>query len=167
MPLYDRASLRASRWLTQHVAGPLSRLVNYRLGRALVLGQSQGRPSRLSPGYARVAIRAMGTCPGFGATMKATIRPYRSGPPIGAPVTVAFGSRDRLLLRHQSRHLGELPPGTHLEALPRCGHVPMADDPAAVTALITAASARAWPGSGHEDHAAAAVSLRPGLPDIG
>jgi pimeloyl-ACP methyl ester carboxylesterase len=104
------------------------------------------RPVHLSPGYARTAIRAMGTCPGFGPTMKATVRPYRSGPPIGAPVTVELGSRDLLLLRHQSRHLGELPAGARVETLSRCGHVPMADDPAAVTALISAASARERPG---------------------
>jgi pimeloyl-ACP methyl ester carboxylesterase len=148
MPLYDRASLRASRWLSQHAAGPLSRLVNYRLGRALVLGQTHGRPFHITPGYARTAIRALGTCPGFGATLKATTRGYLSGPPIGAPVTMAFGSRDLLLLRHQSRHLGELPPDTHLGSLPHCGHIPMADNPAAVTALITAASAHGLPGEG-------------------
>jgi pimeloyl-ACP methyl ester carboxylesterase len=145
MPLYDQASLRATRWLARHATGLLSRLVNYRLGRALVLGQTHGRPFHIAPGYARTAIRAMGTCPGFDATLKATTRGYRSGPPIGAPVTVAFGSRDLLLLRHQSRHIGELPPGTRLGSLPHCGHIPMADNPAAVTALIAAASARGLP----------------------
>jgi pimeloyl-ACP methyl ester carboxylesterase len=148
MPLYDQASLRASRWFARHAAGLLSRLVSHRLGRALVLGQTHGRPFHITPGYARMAIRALGTCPGFGATMKATVRPYRSGPPIGAPVTVAFGSRDLLLLRHQSRHLDELPPGTRRVRLPHCGHVPMADDPAAVTALIAAASAHGLPDAG-------------------
>ena len=145
MPLYDWASLQASRWLTRHATGLLSRLVNYRLGRALVLGQTHGRPFRISPGYARMAIRAPGTCPGFGATMKATVAPYRAGPPIGAPVAAAFGTRDLVLLRHQSRHFDELPPGARFETLPRCGHVPMADDPAAVTAFITAASVRGLP----------------------
>jgi pimeloyl-ACP methyl ester carboxylesterase len=145
MPLYDRASLQATRWLARHATGLLSRLVNYRLGRTIVLGQTHGRPFRISPGYARMALRAVASATGFDATTRATIRPYRSGPPIGAPVTVAFGSRDLLLLRHQSRHLGELPPGTRIESLPRCGHVPMADDPAAVTALINAASAGGRP----------------------
>ena len=42
-PRYDRASLRASGWLARHAAGPLSRLVGYRLGRALILGQTHGR----------------------------------------------------------------------------------------------------------------------------
>lgn len=143
IPWYDRASLRASRWLTRHAAGPLSRLVSYRLGRALVLGQTHGRPMQLTAAYARATIHAIGTCPGFDATLKATARRrYLAAAPIAAPVTVAFGSRDRLLLRHQSRHLGQLPPGTRVGALPRCGHVPMADDPSAVTALITQSIAR-------------------------
>ncbi|MGE5287323.1 MAG: alpha/beta fold hydrolase [Micromonosporaceae bacterium] len=143
-PLYCRASLQASRWLTRHAAGPLSRLVNYRLGRALVLGQTHGRPMQLTAEYARAAIHAMGTCPGFDATLKATAtRRFVAAAPIGAPVTVAFGSRDLLLLRHQSRHLDQLPPGTHVQALPGCGHVPMADDPSAVTAIISQSAARA------------------------
>ena len=136
IPLYQRASLRATRWLSQHAASALSRLVSPRLGRALVLGQTHGRPFPVSPGYARTAIRAMGTCPGFDATMKASATGYRAGPPIGAPVTVAFGSRDHLLVR-RSRQLGELPLSTRRAALPRCGHVPMADDPPAVAVLIT------------------------------
>jgi pimeloyl-ACP methyl ester carboxylesterase len=108
-PLYCRASLRASRWFAEHAAGPLARLMSYRLGRILVLGQTHGRPARMAPGYARTAIRTMGTCAGFHATLEATARRrYRSGPPIDAPVTVAFGSRDFLLLRRQSRHLDEL-----------------------------------------------------------
>jgi pimeloyl-ACP methyl ester carboxylesterase len=143
-PLYCRASLRSTRWLARHAAGPLSRLVNHRLGRVVVLGQTHGRPTRLTPGYARAAIRAMGTCPGFDAVFKATARRrFRAVAPIDAPVTVAFGSRDLLLLRHQSRHVDQLPPGTHVETLPACGHVPMADDPVAVAALVARSAARA------------------------
>ena len=51
-------------------------------------------------------------------------------------MTVAFGSRDVLLLRHQSRHLDELPPTARTAHLHGCGHVPMSDDPAAVADLI-------------------------------
>ena len=143
-PRYCRASLRASRWLTRHAARPLSRLVNYRLGRALVLGQTHGRPMSLTAEYARAAIRTLGTSPGFDATMKATAtRRFLATAPIGAPVTVAFGSRDVLLLRRQSRHLDQLPPGTGLTVLPGCGHVPMSDHPRAVTTLITESAARA------------------------
>jgi pimeloyl-ACP methyl ester carboxylesterase len=139
-PLYNRISLRATRWFAKHATGPLCRLMNYRLARTLVLGQTHGQPARLAPDYARMAVRAMGTCPGFDATMKASEpRRYLSGPSIDAPVTVAFGSRDFLLRPRQSRHLDELPPGTRVGILPGCGHVPMADNPRAVTTFITAA----------------------------
>jgi pimeloyl-ACP methyl ester carboxylesterase len=142
-PWYNRGSLRASRWLTRHAAGFLSRVVNYRLGRAVVLGQIHGRPMRLTAEYARSAIEDMGTCPGFDAALKATAARRYLAAPVSAPVTVAFGSRDRLLLPHQSRHLGELPPGTRVETLPGCGHVPMADDPGPVADLIIRSTARA------------------------
>ena len=84
-----------------------------------------------SVGTASVGTASVGTVPvGIGTV------------PITAPVTVAFGSRD-LLLRPGSRQLGQLPPQTRLAALPGCGHLPMADDPAAVAALITQAAAQA------------------------
>jgi pimeloyl-ACP methyl ester carboxylesterase len=145
-PLYDRISLRASRWLARHTGPLLSRLVASRLGRAIVLGQTHGHPMRLSPEYARAAVTELGRCPGFEAALAGTAKrhfvasaPAGTGPtgtgPITAPVTVAFGSRD-LLLRPGSRRLGQLPPHTRSEALPGCGHLPMADDPAAVAALI-------------------------------
>jgi len=138
-PLYNRVSLRATRWFASHATGLLSRLMRYRLARVLVLGQTHGRPARTGAQYARMAVRAMGTCPGFEAAMRATEpRGYLAGPAIDAPVTVAFGSRD-LLLRAASRRLDELPPGTRVETLPGCGHVPMADDPSAVVALISEA----------------------------
>jgi pimeloyl-ACP methyl ester carboxylesterase len=140
-PLYCRASLRASRWLARRAGGLLDRLVSRRPGRVLVLGQTHARPARISAEDAREIIAAMGTCPGFDATLRATARRrYRSGPSIGAPVTVAFGARDLLLLPRQSRHLGELPAGTRTGSLPGCGHVPMADNPPAVVALIAAAA---------------------------
>jgi pimeloyl-ACP methyl ester carboxylesterase len=143
-PLYCRASLRTTRSLARYAAAPLSHLVNYRLGRALVLGQSHGRPFRLTPEYARAAIRSMGTSPGFDPILKATApRRFLATAPIAAPVTVAFGSRDLILLRHQSRHLDQLPPGSQLKALPGCGHVPIADDPSAVAGLIMESAARA------------------------
>jgi pimeloyl-ACP methyl ester carboxylesterase len=81
--------------------------------------------------YARAVVRSMGTCPGFDATLTATLpRRFLAAAPIDAPVTVAFGSRDLVLLPHQSRHLDQLPPGTRLETLPGCGHIPWPTTPA-------------------------------------
>ena len=142
-PLYCRVSLRTSRWLSRHAAGALNRMVNYRLGRIVALGQTHAQPSRLSPEYARTTIHAMGTCPAFDVTLNATDRRcYRSESAIEAPVTIAFGARDLLLRPRQSRHLDQLPVDSHVEELPACGHVPMAGNPDAVVALITASAAR-------------------------
>jgi pimeloyl-ACP methyl ester carboxylesterase len=94
----------------------------------------------MTPDQAAAAIRAMGTCSGFDATLAATLdRHYESGAAIAAPVTVAFGSKDRLVLRRW-RRLDELPDGTQVGTLPGCGHVPMTDDPAAVIGLILEAT---------------------------
>ncbi len=142
-PYYCRVSLRTSRWLAAHATTVLARLVNHRLGRLLVLGQVLGRPLRIEPEHARAAIRDLASCPGFHATLEATLhRRYEAGAPIETPVTLAFGSRDWLLRPRQSRHVDQLPPNSRLTTLPRCGHVPMADDPAAIAAVITAAAGR-------------------------
>jgi pimeloyl-ACP methyl ester carboxylesterase len=143
-PLYCMVSLRLSRWLAHHAGPALSRIVATRTGRVFVLGQMLAHPARLPAAQARSAVQALGTCPGFDATLKATARRRLHGArEVTAPVTVAFGSRDVVLLRHQSRNLGELPPGTRSSTLPGCGHLPMSDDPAGVTDLIIASTSRA------------------------
>jgi pimeloyl-ACP methyl ester carboxylesterase len=85
-------------------------------------------------GSAPIGTASIGTAPA-GSARIGTVPVGIGTMPITAPVTVAFGSRDVLLLRG-SRQLGQLPPQTRTEALPGCGHLPMADDPAAVAAVI-------------------------------
>ena len=151
-PRYALASLQASRWLTRHAAGMLSRLVVSRPGRALVLGQTHGRPTRLTAEYARSTIRSLGTCPGFDAVLRATGARHAHGfTALDIPVTVAFGSRDILLLPGRSRRLDQLPSHTRVERLPGCGHVPIADDPAAVAALIIRSTHLAGDNRGARD----------------
>jgi len=78
----------------------------------------------------------MGTCSGFHATFDATLsRRYTAGP-VHAPVTVAFGGRDRLI-RKPCAASTSCRLGTRSMPLAGCGHLPMADDPVAVAAVIT------------------------------
>jgi pimeloyl-ACP methyl ester carboxylesterase len=143
-PRYTRASLRATRWLCEHLERPLHAVVRFGVARSVVLAQIYGRPARLTPTQARDAISRMAHCPGFPPTERAMAHQhYRSAGPVGASVTVAFGSRDRLLLAGRSRHVEQLPAGTRVAALPGCGHLPMSDDPAAVAALLATAAGRA------------------------
>jgi pimeloyl-ACP methyl ester carboxylesterase len=60
---------------------------------------------------------------------------------IRVPVTIVWGTRDRLRIPRQAqRARATLPQARHVP-LPRCGHVPMRDDPDAVAALLREASA--------------------------
>ncbi|HEY6744195.1 MAG TPA: alpha/beta hydrolase [Mycobacteriales bacterium] len=138
-PLYCRVSLRASWWLARHARRPIDAVVGTRAGRGVVLGQILGRPGRMSPAQARAGIHALADAPGFEAVLRATAhRRYQAPHEIDVPTTLAFGSRDRLLISRRWRRVDELPAGTRVAALPGCGHVPMTDDPAAVAALVAA-----------------------------
>jgi pimeloyl-ACP methyl ester carboxylesterase len=140
-PRYTRASLLASRWLARHAGGLLSGLARHRAARVVILGQTLGRPTRMTAAQARTTIQALGQCPGFEVALAATThRRYQALSAVDVPVTVAFGSRDVVLLRRQSRHIDQLPLGTRVQELRGCGHVPMSDDPDAVVGLITAAA---------------------------
>jgi pimeloyl-ACP methyl ester carboxylesterase len=137
IPAYCHVSLRASRWLSCHTFPVLERLVRTRPGRAVVLGQTHGRPTRLTADSARAALAAMRDAPGFDAALRATTDiHYVSRPLSDAPMTIAFGGRDRLLLPRLARRLDQLPCTVRVAGLPGCGHVPMADDPDAVAAII-------------------------------
>jgi pimeloyl-ACP methyl ester carboxylesterase len=104
----------------------------------------------MTAAQARGALSAMAAAPGFDAVLTATLhRRYTAGAPFSAPVTVAYGGRDRLLLRRRWRRLDELPPDRRVVDLPGCGHVPMADDPALVTARVLTATGRAQDGTEH------------------
>jgi pimeloyl-ACP methyl ester carboxylesterase len=62
-------------------------------------------------------------------------------------VTVAFGSRDRVLLPGVARRRDQLPDQTRWVTLSGCGHVPMFDDPAATADLLLHASDPATAGT--------------------
>jgi pimeloyl-ACP methyl ester carboxylesterase len=83
----------------------------------------------------------MASAPGFRETLRALEKErFTGGAEIGVPVTVAFGTRDRVLLPGVARHRDELPDRTRWVRLRGCGHVPMVDDPEATAALLLRAS---------------------------
>jgi pimeloyl-ACP methyl ester carboxylesterase len=83
----------------------------------------------------------MAAAPGFRETLRGLEqRRFEDGAAITAPVTIAFGSRDRVLLPRVARHGDQLPGHARWVTLAGCGHVPMFDDPRAVTDLLLAAT---------------------------
>lgn len=56
----------------------------------------------------------------------------------GMPITVAWGSRDRLLLSRQAHRARRVLPGARHETLNGAGHLPMWDAPGAVASVLVA-----------------------------
>lgn len=59
---------------------------------------------------------------------------------IDVPVTIAWGTRDRILRRPRAALITRLIPQARLLILPGCGHVPMSDDPGLVAQVLLSGS---------------------------
>lgn len=58
------------------------------------------------------------------------------GVPAGTPVWVVWGAQNRVLSRRRAAHLGRVLHAERVEVLEGCGHLPMLEDPGAVTSLV-------------------------------
>lgn len=136
------------------------------LGRTLLLSAFFGRPWRMPVDAAVDAVRNFAYSPGLWPHLEATsTERFSGGPGIEVPVTVAWGSKDTLLLPGQARFRDELPPRTRWIKLPGCGHVPTYDDPALIARVIlegsgggTSYHTAAWPSARMSDEASNAPS---------
>jgi pimeloyl-ACP methyl ester carboxylesterase len=90
---------------------------------------------RMSVSDARVAVDDLATSTAFEETFEQTRAPFRGGRDIVAPITVAFGDRDWILMSG-ARRRHELPAHTTWIEKRGWGHVPMWVDPAGVSQLI-------------------------------
>jgi pimeloyl-ACP methyl ester carboxylesterase len=138
---FMRVSLVNARTLTKALL-PVAEPVNAKPAvRKALYGQFFEHGERLSHAEAVASARNLGTCPGWNATLKAMApRTFEGGDQVPAPVTIAWGEHDKLLLRRQAaRAKAALPQARHI-VLTGCGHVPTYDDPAMVTdAIVTSA----------------------------
>jgi pimeloyl-ACP methyl ester carboxylesterase len=140
-------SRREQRWavgvLTAHRWGarlprPVMRAVfRYGAFRAVCFGMICARPGRIAPEVAFSDALALRNGRAFRTVARAA-RSYafRGAPDV--PVTVAWGTRDRILLHRQAARARQALPGARHVDLPGCGHVPMSDDPELVASVILA-----------------------------
>ncbi|WP_280465589.1 alpha/beta fold hydrolase [Nocardia brasiliensis] len=63
---------------------------------------------------------------------------FEGGQGITVPITLAFGSHDRMVRAGDSRFLDQLPDDVRIVRLPDCGHMPMWDKPVLVARTILA-----------------------------
>jgi pimeloyl-ACP methyl ester carboxylesterase len=139
---YGRAMLRLSRLSARRARGAALKLAQSPAGRRAAFNLFYGRPERKDPAQLAADVVALGEAPGWEATLPIT-RSYvfQHGEQLDVPVTIGWGTRDRLLIPRQAeRARARLPQARHVP-LPGCGHVPMSDDPEGVAALLRIASA--------------------------
>jgi pimeloyl-ACP methyl ester carboxylesterase len=103
--------------------------------RTLALGMILARPNRMALAEALADARALREARAFRAVARAG-RGYAFAGAPAVPVTVAWGTRDRILpYRQAALARTRLPAARHLD-LAGCGHVPMHDDPELVASVI-------------------------------
>lgn len=134
---YAFATLRAMRRAALSMPAPLiERLSTGAVGRAALTSTIYAHPGRRSPEAVVAETFALREATGFHRTLAAGGSVDFTDDVPGLPVTIAWGSQDRLLLRRQGIRAKHTIPGARLVRLPGCGHVPMNDDPAAVARVI-------------------------------
>jgi pimeloyl-ACP methyl ester carboxylesterase len=142
---FAQRSLRASRAVVRGLRPAVPALSRTAVGRVVLFSQIYGRPWRLSPADAVATIDAFLDAPAFEPALEA-FGPYRFGAGDelrGVPVTIAWGTRDALLIARQARRARRRLPRARHVALHGCGHVPFLDDPQTVAAVLLAGSGEA------------------------
>ncbi|MFI8291326.1 alpha/beta fold hydrolase [Streptomyces sp. NPDC085614] len=134
---YAFGTLRAMRAAALSMPVPLiDRLSRSAVGRTALTSTIYARPGRRSPEAVVAETLALREATGFRQTLEAGRRVLFADDVPAVPVTIAWGSRDRLLLPRQGVRAKRTVPGARLVRLPGCGHVPMNDDPALVARVI-------------------------------
>ncbi|MFD5569256.1 alpha/beta fold hydrolase [Streptomyces cadmiisoli] len=134
---YAFGVLMTMRQIARRMPSPLvERLARPAVGRTLLTSTIYARPARRSPEAVVAETLALARAEGFTQTLRTGRRVQFTDDVPGIPVTVAWGSRDRLLVPRQGVRAKYVIPRARLVRLPGCGHVPMNDDPALVARVL-------------------------------
>ncbi|MER6923227.1 alpha/beta fold hydrolase [Streptomyces spiralis] len=134
---YAFGVLQAMRAVARRTPLPLvEQLARTAAGRTVLTSTIYARPGRRSPEAVVAETLALAQATGFEQTLRAGVDVQFTDDVPGIPVTVAWGTRDRLLVRRQGVRAKQMIPRARLVRLPGCGHVPMNDDPALVARVL-------------------------------
>ncbi|WMD07363.1 alpha/beta fold hydrolase [Streptomyces sp. FXY-T5] len=134
---YAFTVLSTMRQIARRLPPPVvERLARPALGRTLLTSTIYARPGRRSPEAVVAETLALARAQGFSETLRSGRTVQFTDDIVGTPVTVAWGSRDRLLIPRQGVRAKGVIPRARLVRLPGCGHVPMNDDPALVARVV-------------------------------
>ncbi|WP_217242071.1 alpha/beta fold hydrolase [Streptomyces sp. AC555_RSS877] len=134
---YAFGVLLAMRRIAERMPLPMvERLARTAAGRAALTSTIYARPTRRSPEAVVAETLALARATGFAETLRSGTSVQFTDDVPGVPVTLAWGTKDRLLIRRQGVRAKQIIPRARLVRLPGCGHCPMNDDPALVARVI-------------------------------
>jgi pimeloyl-ACP methyl ester carboxylesterase len=134
------SSLRFTYWISGKLRPVAPTVFRRPRARRLLMAQMFAHPEHLTPGEAYGNVVTLLDGEGFLDTL-AELDGHRFEGEIHVPVTIAWGTRDGLLLPNQALRARKLLPGARHRWLRGCGHVPMSDDPAQVAQVLLEGSA--------------------------
>jgi pimeloyl-ACP methyl ester carboxylesterase len=117
-------------------------LSRHTAGRAVVYGAILSRPSRMPAEQALGDMHAFLAARDALRVILAELTAFTGQIPGHIPVTIAWGTKDRLLRPPQVLVARARLPQARIQPLPGCGHVPMTDDPALVADVLLQGSGR-------------------------
>lgn len=126
---FAKASMRATHAACRALGGQADLLASPKPLRAALGAQMFAKPWDVPAEDLAGLARSVAQSPGTVPVMRATFGAEIAGGASAAPLTVAWGQRDALLLPRQGRRVIERLPFARLVPLPGCGHVPLWDDP--------------------------------------
>jgi pimeloyl-ACP methyl ester carboxylesterase len=138
---YAKAVFTSMRLTGAAVRPLLPALAQTMAGRAVLDAAIVARPARMSPEQAKGDALAFLRARDAVRVILADPPSFAADVPAGVPVTIAWGTRDRLLPPSQARVARQRLPQARFVRLPGCGHVPMTDDPGLVARVLLDGSA--------------------------
>lgn len=133
---FAKASLRATHAACRAIAGQVDRLAPQATLRAALGAQMFARPASVPAEDLAGLVRSVAHSPGTLPVLRAAMGQEIVGGGTMAPLTIAWGQRDALLLPRQGRRAVERLSFAQLVPLAGCGHVPLWDNPERVAQTV-------------------------------
>lgn len=142
--LYTLSVLIVIRMLSRTPKPIIRAMMKTRPTRFLACGMLFGKPSQLDPDVFMADVAAFRAGRGFWPVLREGFGYEYLPRRFDVPVTIAWGTKDRIMPKGQSKRARRQIPAARFVSLPGLGHVPMSDDPdlVAQTILETTAATR-------------------------
>ncbi len=137
---YTYASLQGMAAFARFGRPALLALEGSAAGRAVAGGQIFARPWRLPPEALEHATASIRARRGFDEALPHAVRWDWTTGDLDVPVTIAWGTEDRLLLPHQALRARRLMPRARHRWLTGCGHLAVWDDAGRLARVLLEAS---------------------------